>query len=159
MPILNTLDERQQKMLREWPCPENQDFPWSTMRKPLSESKVSMVTTGGLHVRGDDPFRTSAGADASFRTIPRKTPSDNIVQSHFSISFDRTSIYRDLNVTYPVDRLNELVNMGKIGTLSQNYYSFMGAIRDVSGLIETSGPLVAEKLKSENVDIVLLTPT
>ena len=89
MPILNTLSERQQKMLREWPCPENQDFPWSTMRKPLSESKVSMVTTGGLHVRGDDPFRTSAGADASFRTIPRKTPSDNIVQSHFSISFDR----------------------------------------------------------------------
>jgi len=35
----------------------------------------------------------------------------------------------------------------------------MGAINDVTGLMEDSGPEVATKLLSEEVDVVLLVPT
>jgi hypothetical protein len=43
--------------------------------------------------------------------------------------------------------------------LSDNYYSFMGALRDVTEVIEKTGPEVAKRLKDEGVDVVLLTPT
>ena len=85
-------------------------------------------------------------------------PAD-IIQSHTSIGFDRTTSYRDINITFPVDRLEELVQSGYIGELSDNYYSYMGAINDVTGLIEDSGPEVATKLLAEDVDVVLLVPT
>ena len=51
------------------------------------------------------------------------------------------------------------MDRNKIGSLSDNYYSFMGALRDVTGIIEESGPEVARRLKDEDVDVVLLTPT
>ena len=59
----------------------------------------------------------------------------------------------------PVDRLQELVEQAKIGSLSDNYYSFMGALRDVTGIVKDSGPEVARRLKAEGVEVVLLTPT
>ena len=51
------------------------------------------------------------------------------------------------------------MKQGKIGSLADNYYSFMGALRDVTGIIENSGPEVASRLKDEGVEVVLLTPT
>ena len=89
----------------------------------------------------------------------RTTSPTNIIQSHNSIAFDRTETFRDINITYPVDRLEELVNQGKIGSLSDDYYSFMGALNDVSGLIENSGPALADILKKDGIDVVILVPT
>jgi len=160
MPKLEVLGEIQRKSMLMWPCLEHDDTPWTPMSKPLSESKVALVTTAGLHVRGDKPFiATQKGGDTSFRVIPRGASANAIIQSHTSIGFDHTGIYRDLNVTFPIDRLQELVEQGKIGSLSDNYYSFMGALRDVTGIVEDSGPEVARRLKAEGVDVALLTPT
>ena len=160
MPRLESLTEQQRDMLVAGPSSEHEDSPWTKRSKPLSECKVGLVTTAGLHVRGDDPFTTAKnGGDASFRIIPRLTDPSDIVQSHTSIGFDRTSIYKEINITFPIDRLNELVALGKIGSLSDNYYSFMGALRNVTGLTDEYGPEVAEKLLDEKVDVVLLTPT
>ncbi len=160
MPTLSVLSEIQRKNMLMWPCVEHDDAPWTPMAKPLSESKLALVTTAGLHVRGDKPFvSTRSVGDTSFRVIPRSAGAADIIQSHFSIAFDHTGIYRDINVTFPIDRLEELVDRKKIGSLSDNYYSFMGALRDVTGIIEESGPEVARRLKDEGVEVVLLTPT
>ena len=130
------------------------------MAKPLSQSKLGLVTTAGLHLRTDKPFiAVHEGEDTSFRVIPRSAKADEILQSHTSIGFDHTGIYRDINVTFPIDRLQELVDQKKIGSLSDNYYSFMGALRDVSDIVENTGPEVARRLKDEGVEVVLLTPT
>ena len=160
MPKLSALSEIQRKSMLMWPCIEHDDTPWTPMAKPLSESKLGMVTTAGLHLRGDKPFMSSHdGGDNSFRTIPRSASAGDIIQTHTSLGFDHTGIYRDINVTLPIDRLPELVKQGKIGSLADNYYSFMGALRDVTGIIENSGPEVASRLKDEGVEVVLLTPT
>ncbi len=159
MPRLEALSEAQRNMMLNWPCPDNDDTPCTTMRRPLSASKVAMVTTSGIHLRKDAPFRSLKGGDTSYRIIPRDSDPANIIQSHTSIGFDRTTSYRDINITFPVDRLEELVQSGYIGELSDNYYSYMGAINDVTGLIEDSGPEVATKLLAEDVDVVLLVPT
>jgi len=160
MPKLSALSEIQRKSMLMWPCIEHDDTPWTPMAKPLSESKLGLVTTAGLHLRGDKPFMSSHdGGDNSFRTIPRSACAADIIQTHTSLGFDHTGIYRDINVTLPIDRLPELVKQGKIGSLADNYYSFMGALRDVTGIIENSGPEVASRLKDEGVEVVLLTPT
>jgi D-proline reductase (dithiol) PrdB len=159
MPKLEALGEIQRKSMLMWPCVEYDDTPWTPMAKTLSESKLALVTTAGLHVRGDKPFTSADGGDTSFRVIPRSAGAADIIQSHTSIGFDHTGIYRDLNVTFPIDRLRELVDQKTIGSLSDNYYSFMGALRDVTGVIGESGPEVARRLKAEGVEVVLLTPT
>ena len=160
MPKLSALSEIQRKSMLMWPCLEHDDTPWAPMAKPLSQSKLGLVTTAGLHLRTDKPFiAVHEGGDTSFRGIPRSAKADEILQSHTSIGFDHTGIYRDINVTFPIDRLQELVDQKKIGSLSDNYYSFMGALRDVSDIVENTGPEVARRLKDEGVEVVLLTPT
>ncbi len=161
MPRLETLSEVQRRMLQMFPCMERSDSPWTPVRKPLSESRVAMVTSAGLHLRGDKPFVTdlNGGGDSSYRTLPRSAPAADIIQSHVSIGFDHTGIYRDINVTYPVDRLEELREQGVIGSLADNYYSYMGALRDTEKVYNDTGPEVARKMLEEGVDVVLLTPT
>ena len=161
MPRLETLSEVQRRMLQMFPCMEHDHTPWTPMRKPLTESRVALVTSAGLHLRDDKPFVTDhqGGGDHSYRTLPRQTPAADIIQSHVSIGFDHAGIYRDINVTYPIDRLEELCQQGVIGSLADNYYSFMGALRDASKVYNETGPEVARKMLAEGVDVVFLTPT
>jgi len=161
MPRLDTLSDVQSNMLRMFPCMEHDDAPWTPMRKPLSDSRVALVTSAGLHLRGDKPFISDlrGKGDTSYRVLPRCTPASEIIQSHTSIGFDHTGIYRDINVTYPIDRMEELREQDVIGSLADNYYSFMGAIRDATELATETGPEVARRMLDEGVEVVFLTPT
>ena len=58
MPRLELLSEVQRKMLQMFPCFDHDDSPWTPMNKPLSESRVALVTSAGLHLRSDAPFVT-----------------------------------------------------------------------------------------------------
>ena len=160
MPRLDTLSEVQRRTLEFFPCYENDTAPWVSLQKPLSECKLALVTSAGLHLRDDKPFtRDDPGGEFTYRVIPSDCDPVDVVQSHYSIGFDHTGIYRDLNVTLPVDRLRELVERGEIGSLSSNFYSFMGALRDPGKVVEETGPEVARRLAEEGVDVALLTPT
>ena len=160
MPRLETLSEINRKSMLAFPCLEPDSIPWSSLRKPLSQARVSLVTSAGLHRRDDQPFiGDPKGGDTSYRLIPSSAKAADILQSHVSIGFDHTAIMRDLNVTLPMDRFRELVSTGIVGSLADNYYSFMGALRNPKPLIEVTGPEVADRLKDEGVDLVLITPT
>ena len=160
MPRLEILSEVQRQMLQFFPCMESDDVPWSPLQKPLTESTVAIVTTAGLHLRDDQPFnRDHPGGESTYRVLPSDSNNADIVQSHFSIGFDRTAIYRDINITYPIDRMRELAAKGTIKELAPNNYSFMGALRDCTAIAEQTGPEVAQCLKDERVDLVFLTPT
>lgn len=160
MPSLESLSEVARQVLLSFPCLEYDTSPWTPLSQELSQSTLALVTTAGLHRRGDTPFITDPrGGDASYRVIPSTTRASDILQSHVSIGFDHTALYRDLNVTFPLDRLQELAQQGVIGRLSQHYYSFMGAIRNPRRVLEETGPEVAKRLKEEGVDVVLITPT
>ncbi len=160
MPRLEILSEVQRRMLEFFPCMESDDVPWTPLARDLSESTVAIVTTAGLHLRDDKPFdRDHPGGESTYRVILSDSDPVNIVQSHFSIGFDRTAIYRDINITFPIDRMRELVEQGTIGSLAPNHYSFMGALRDCTIVAEQTGPEVARRLKDEDVNLVFLTPT
>jgi len=156
MPRLEDLSETARQGHLNFPCFDHDDAPFVPLTKPLSQAKVALVTTAGLHVRGDRLFSNN---DQTYRVIPSSTPARDIVQSHTSIGFDRTAFIRDINVTFPIDRFRELAAQGKIGGVSSNFYSFMGALRNPKQVAEETGPEVGRLLKAEGVDAVFLTPT
>ena len=159
MPRLEALSEVLRKTISFFPCMEFDHTPWVPLAKDLSECKVALISTAGLHLREDKPFVTDLeGGDPSFRVIPSDSNSADILQSHVSIGFDHTAFYKDMNIAFPIDRLRELVERRVIGSVSENYYSFMGALRDMRRVVNDTGPQVAQRLKDEGVDLALLVP-
>ena len=155
MPRLDRLPEGNRKNLLNLPVQINEAAPFVRPAKPLAVCRVAIVTTAGLHRRSDTPF---GPGEQGYRVIPADTPAADIVQSHTSLGFDRVAIMRDLNVTFPIDRLRELAERGEIG-LATNNYSFMGALRDTARLEHETGPEIARRLAGEGTDAAVITPT
>jgi len=120
---------------------------------PLAKRRVAVVSSAGLLRRGERPF---VSGDTDYRAIPVDTPADQILMSHVSVNFDRTAFQRDINVVFPLKRLQAMARAGSIGSVAATHYSFMGA-SDPRGM-EANARAVAGRLKSDNVDAVLLTP-
>jgi D-proline reductase (dithiol) PrdB len=156
MPRLDRLPRLNRDTLLMLPVPVNDTAPYTRLATPLAASRLAIVTTAGLHRRADRPF---GPGEQSYRVIPSGTPAADIVQSHTSLGFDRVPTMRDLNISFPVDRLGELVTRGELGSAAPYHYSFMGALRDLRRIQEETGPEVGRRLRDEGVDAVLITPT
>ena len=155
MPRIDQLPEIQRNSALMFPCMEFDDMPWTPWTKKLSESKVAMVSTAGLHLRGDEPFGVG---DQTFRVIPSNTGTSEIIMSHYSIGWDHTGFYKDLNLAFPMDRLREMEQASAIGSMARDFYSFMGAQREPRKMLEETGPDVARRMKAEGVDLVFMVP-
>jgi D-proline reductase (dithiol) PrdB len=156
VPRLDRLPEGNRKNLLALPVHINDTTPFATLRRPLAQCRLAIVTTAGLHRRGDRPF---GPGEQTYRLIPADTPTADIVQSHTSLGFDRVAIMRDVNVSFPIDRIRELVSRGVLGALGPQSYSFMGAQREVARIADETGPEVGRRLREEGVDVALVTPT
>jgi D-proline reductase (dithiol) PrdB len=156
MPRLDRLSQISRNNLLTFPAQVNDTAPFVLPQKPLAACRLAIVTTAGLHARGDRPFTPG---DQTYRVVPSDTPTRDIVQSHTSIGFDRVAIMRDVNVSFPIDRLRELVARGELGGLGPSHYSFMGAQREVARIESETGPEVARRLVADGVDLALITPT
>jgi len=156
MPRLEDLSEVVRQSYLNFPVFEHDDAPFVRLARPLAEARVALVTSAGVHLRGDRPF---ASGDESFRVIPSDTAASQIVQSHSSVGFDRTAFMRDVNISFPIERLRELVGRGEIGSLATDFFSFMGAVRSPRRMERETGPEVARRLLADGVEVVLLTPT
>lgn len=122
--------------------------------KPLGGSTVAIVTSAALHTPDDVAF---ASDDAGFRFIARDRR--DLVLGHWSPNFDRTGVAADLNVVYPIDRLEELVATGVIGAVAERHVSFAGNQPDDLATIRLdTGPAAAAALRADGVNVVLLTP-
>ncbi len=139
---------------KQLPVPEFDTTAFTAPTKPLAESTVAIVSSAALHRHGEEGFTQT---DTSFRAIDR-TDRD-LVLGHWSPNFDRSGFQLDLNVVYPIDRLEEMVADGVIGNLSPTHFAFAGNQPDtVSELRLDTGPACAEQLLSLGVDVVVLTP-
>lgn len=156
MPRLDRLSQVGRTTILTFPAQVNDGAPFVALSKPLSAARLSIVTTAGLHRRGDHPF---VPGDQGYRAIPSDTAAADIVQSHTSIGFDRVPLMRDINISFPIDRARELVERGELGGLAPTCYSFMGALRDWRKLEGETGPEVARRLREEGADVALVTPT
>lgn len=135
------------------------DVPWTPVIKPLSDSMVAIVTTAGVHHKGQKPFNMNdPDGDPSFRGIDVRKPISDLMITHDY--YDHSDAEKDINIVFPVERLKEFESEGIIGRVADTHYSFMGHIdgRYIDTLINEYAPDVARRLKADNVDVVLLTP-
>lgn len=125
-----------------------------TTAPPLAKARVAIVTTAGLRPDGVGVWTQGQGftvLDGGDR---------DLTLAHVSPNFDRVGIAADLDVVYPIDRLDELAASGVIGSVAPRHVSFMGAQPDhtLETLRLDTGPAVAKMLRDDGVDVVLLTP-
>ncbi len=152
MARLDQMAEPQRSHIANLPCPHFDKTPWATGPE-LSKRRVAIISTAGLHRRGDRPF---TGMDGDYRVIPGDTVANDLVMTHISTNFDRTGFQQDVNLIFPINRLQELVAEGVIGSVADFHYSFMGAA-DPSNMASHAQNL-ARLLAGDNVDAAFLVP-
>jgi D-proline reductase (dithiol) PrdB len=133
--------------------------PCAPLPKPLSQCRVALVTTAGLHTPEQAGFDHSLkGGDSSFREIPNEVAIQSLIESHKSDAFDHSGVEADRNLVFPLDRFKELIAPGVVGELNHRHFSFMGSIITPGTLIDETAPQVAQLLQSDKVDVAFLTP-
>ncbi len=134
------------------------DFvPLAPLRKPLPESRLTFVSSAGVQPKGTTPFDVvHPVGDYSFRRVPSSSkPSD--LEIH-QIKYPTRGAHKDLNVIFPVERLQELAAEGVIGALTPDFFSFIGYNMDPERLEQTLAQDIAEAVVAEGADVALLAP-
>lgn len=133
--------------------------PRALLKKPLADCRLALVSSAGFVLPSQQPFDESiVGGDVSFREIPSDVRVTTLVDTHRSASFDHTGMVRDPNLAFPIDRVRELVEAGRIGAVNTRHLSFMGAITAPGRLVRQTAPEAARSLADDSVDVALLIP-
>jgi D-proline reductase (dithiol) PrdB len=130
------------------------EVPFTRLGKPLSSSRVALISTAGLHFGDQPPFdRDTPAGDCSFRRI--RTDDD---LSRLRVWWDgerQQAANQDLDCAFPLALLREC----GIGSVAATHYSFSGAIPDPRPLLESTAPAVAAELRADAVDAALIAPS
>ena len=145
--------------------------PFAPLRKPMSESRLVLISSSGHFVEGDDPepfgVKNMTQAEAAERilqcirseptlsAIPVGTPNEKLTARHGG--YDVRGARIDPNVVFPHEILLDLEEEGVIGELVPEAYSFVGACSQ-RRLLKESGPEWVRLLQEKDVDAALLVP-
>lgn len=137
---------------------EKRDFvALASMRKPLAECRLAFISTAGVQPRGSLPLDTAHPiGDYTFRRVPSTArPAD--LEIH-QIKYPTFGAHKDLNVIFPIERLQELAAEGVIGGLTEHFFSFIGYNMDPARVELDLAEQLAGAVSGEHADIVLLCP-
>lgn len=126
---------------------------WTHVTKELKDMNIALVTAAGVHRKSDERFNLSG--DFTFREIPDTSPSSELMVSHGG--YDNADVNKDINCMFPIDRLHELAEEGFIKSIAPVHIGFMGGGGNQEKFEKETGPKIAEVLKEEGVDAVLMT--
>ena len=133
--------------------------PWTPLQKPLKDCRLALVSSAGLVLPGQQPFDESIrGGDYSFREIPAETDVSTLIDTHRSELYNHAGLRQDRNLAFPLDRLRELVENERIGSLNHRQLSYMGSITAPGRLIKQTAPEDVRNLVEDGVDAALLVP-
>ena len=130
--------------------------PLAPLRRPLSQSRLSFVSTSGVQPRGTLPFDVVHPiGDYTFRRVPSdSSPAD--LEIH-QLKYPTDGAHRDLNVIFPIERLQELRDEGVVGALTPDLFTFIGYNMDPSLLERTLAEDLAQAVQDEQPDLALLS--
>jgi D-proline reductase (dithiol) PrdB len=145
--------------LKAYPWRRIDPVPWAPLKRPLSQCRLALVSSAGFIAREQTPFDSSVkGGDCTFRDIPDDADLGTLLDTHRSETFDHTGVRRDPNLAFPLDRVHELAQRGRIGSSNRRHLSFMGSITAPGRLMKQTAPVAARRLVQDGVDIALLIP-
>ena len=127
--------------------------------KDLASSKIALVTDGGLVPKGNPIKIESSNAtkygEYSIKGVDKLNPEDYEV---VHVGYDTIAVSRDPHRLVPLDVMRDFEKGGIFGKLYEIFYSTTG----VATALENArriGRGMAERLKAEGVDGVILTST
>lgn len=126
---------------------------WTNVTKELKDMKIALATAAGVHLKSDVKFNLAG--DFSYRVIPENTKTSDLMVSHGG--YDNGDVNKDINCMFPLDRLKELKEEGKIKGVAPIHIGFMGGGGNQDKFKHETGPAIAKLLKDEGVDAVVLT--
>ncbi len=145
--------------------------PFTPLQKPVSKSRLALLTSTGHFVAENDPEPFGAKnltqedaikrigefvkAEPELSSIPVDTPQENLRARHGG--YDIRGVQADANVALPLERLLELEQEGRIGRLHSEAYSFVGACSQLR-LMKQAGPKWIEIFRRHNIETALLIP-
>lgn len=134
------------------------DVPFTPLAKPLSECRVTLVSTSEISILGeDDPEdETRMGIVGGTYTIPADLPADRLYSP--SRSFDQAATtLEDVDAFYPTTRLHEAVERGRIGGLTTRFHGVFNAYSQ-RRTRERDAPQVLERCREDGADVAILVP-
>jgi len=137
-------------------------IPWTPLKKPLSETTFSLMTSAGINMNTDPDFNMDrerqepAWGDPSYRKISANVAQSDIHVNHLHINTDY--IKQDMNVMLPLRRFQEFEADKTIGVLAPHVYAYYGFQLDPKELLQNTMPQVVADMQKEGVEAVLLTP-
>ena len=151
------------RMIKNWINMEKpRSIPWTPLRKPLSQSTVALLSSAGIAMKSDIPFDQEGErhnpwwGDPSYRILPKTASEKDIRVYHMHI--DPSYPEQDINCLFPLQRLQELEDNGRIGRASPRHYSIMGYILNPDQLLSETVPALIRDLEKDLADVVVLVP-
>jgi D-proline reductase (dithiol) PrdB len=145
--------------------------PFTPLEKPLTETRLALLTSSGHFAAGDDPqpfgvegmTQTEAveritdfiKSEPRLTAVPVDTPPDQLRARHGG--YDVRGARVDPNVTFPLPLLRQLAEAGYVGTLHPEAYSFVGACAQTR-LLRHTGPEWVERFQAQDIEAALLVP-
>lgn len=134
------------------------DAPFTPLTKPLSECRVTLIATSQIALRsaGDQRTPIEKGEVGNVYSIPTNTPLDDLYSQ--STSFDKHATnLDDVNAFFPISRLWELAEAGRIGSVAADAYGAYTAYSQRKTR-ETDAPEVLARCRADAVDVALMVP-
>lgn len=128
--------------------------PLTPLQKPVSESKLALIASGGLYALGQIAFHFKD--DLSYREIDIHTPEGDLRATHFA--YDLAPVQQDPNTVFPVAPLKAQVAAGRLGSLAERAYTFMGGIYSARKVKDILAPAIVHRLLKDQADLALLVP-
>ena len=131
--------------------------PLAPLSKPLSQSRLVMISSSGVHLKVDPPLDVCHPlGDFRFRRVPSNATAADLTIHHLKYPHDDADI--DVNVIFPIERLQECVDDGTLGGLVPDFFTFIGYNMDPVRFEQTTARDIARAAADEGADVALLVP-
>jgi len=131
--------------------------PLAPLRVPLAQARLTFVSTAGVQPKGTLPFDVAHPVgDYTFRAVPSDSRPEDL-EIH-QLKYPTDGAHRDLNVIFPIERLQELRDERVVGGLTDSFFSFIGYNMDPGLLERTLAEDLAQAVQDQQADLALLAP-
>ncbi len=138
----------------------NEDVPFAPMSKPLSQSRVALITTAAPYKpdAGDQGPWAPYNANAKFTEVYSMAvdPAPDLRISHVGYDRKHTSA-EDINSYFPLARLKEAVTTGR-AQLNGRFYG-VPTLRSQRLTTERDAPRVLELCREDGIEAAILVAT
>jgi D-proline reductase (dithiol) PrdB len=131
--------------------------PFTPFDRELAKSTVALVTAGGVHLKGQDPFNIADElGDLTYRIIPEDVRAADLMVTHHH--YDHSDADKDINVVFPIDALRDLQAEGFVQGIAKKHVGYMGYTMQLKAMYECTSPEIANEIdKGSRADVVVLT--